>query len=61
MKELHERLFPQDSRSRALRCSSTHCERREECASPSDCAGTGRGLLKRGIMSDERGDGGGRS
>ena len=24
------------------RCPSTHCERRQECASPGDCNGTGR-------------------
>lgn len=24
------------------RCPSTHCERRQECASPHDCTATGR-------------------
>lgn len=24
------------------RCPSTHCERSQECRSPSDCSGTGR-------------------
>ena len=30
-------------------CPSTHCERREECASPHECSGSGRSLARRAL------------
>ncbi len=33
------------------RCPSTHCERSQECRSPSECSGTGRGIAKRALAA----------
>ena len=44
LRRAREAVEAADSELIKLKCTSTHCERRQECASPSECTGDGKRL-----------------